>query len=351
MMPVIYLLAGGAMLLGGAEVLVRGASSLARALKLSALFIGLTVVALGTSLPELAVSVTSSAMGKDGLAIGNVVGSNIANILLILGLSAAIAPVAVNRQIIRFDIPVMLAVSGALAVMACFGKITVLEGLAFLAIFVLYIYTAYRLGAVKPEEALQTTAGESAPGTLKRDLFFLGAGILTLVIGSHVAVRGATMLAAAWGVSEVMIGLTIVAVGTSLPEMATSVVAAIRGQRDIAVGNVIGSNIANILCVLGASAVAGGRQGLGVEQIMLTRDIPVMIATAALCYPLCITGASVSRREGVILLGGYGVYLMYCIETTLYAAAGPGLKLAAMVYAVLVVVFFAAQFALRQKAI
>ena len=325
-------IAGGVILLGGADLLVRGSVKIADIMRLSALFVGLVIVALGTSLPELAVSVASGCMGKDDIALGNVVGSNIANVFLILGLSAILCGISVNRQVLRFDLPVMLASSMVLAAAAGDGTIDIWEGALFFAAFVLYISISYRRG--KSNAPCAPGAPEKRATGLIKPSLFLAVGLVGVVGGAYVAVSGAAMLARAWGVGELIIGLTVVALGTSLPELATSIVAAAKRQGDIAVGNVVGSNIANILCIVGLSALASGKEGLAVQQTILVRDLPVMLLVMAVCFVVCVTGRKVSRWEGLFLLLGYGVYLVYGITSALKPEALVWVRIVAGLYAV-----------------
>ncbi len=306
-----YLLiaAGFGLLVLGAEALVRGASRLAFRLGLTPLVIGLTVVAYGTSAPELAVSLQGAWAGRADLALGNVVGSNTFNVLMILGLSAVITPLAVARRIIRQDVWVMLATSVLAVLLSLDGKIDRLEGCLLLAGAAAYTTWTLRTGASEEDaEGAQTVPASS----LRRDLLVIAAGLALLVAGSRVLVYAATEVARVLGVSELVIGLTIVAAGTSLPELATSVVAAARGQRDIAVGNVVGSNIFNILAVLG-SAAAFGPAGVNVAPAALRFDFPVMIAASAACLPIFFTRLRIDRLEGWLMLSAYGVYLTYLV--------------------------------------
>jgi cation:H+ antiporter len=307
-------LAGIALLVFGAEFLVRGASALALRLGISPLVVGLTVVAYGTSSPELAVSVSSAWQGRPDLAVGNVIGSNIANILLILGLSAAITPLVVAQKLVRIDVPIMIGVSLLFAWFARDGSLARWEGVALFAGAVAYTVFAVRSSRLETpavqaeydEELTESSAGAKRP--FWRLVALIAGGLALLTLGSHWLVEGATAFARFLGVSELVIGLTIVAIGTSLPEVATSVVAAVRGERDIAVGNVVGSNIFNLLLVLGASAlVAPG--GVAVSEQARGLDSLVMIAVAFLCLPIFLNGFNLRRWEGLLFLFYYAAYL------------------------------------------
>ncbi len=314
---------GLALLVAGAEALVRGAGRIAAGLGVSPLIIGLTVVAFGTSAPELAVSLKAALDGQAGIAIGNVVGSNIFNVLLILGVSAAITPLIVHLQLLKLDLWVMLAASLAVWPLAYDGGIGRVEGLALLAGAVMYTLWLIRQsqresGATRDEFAAEFgAAARSARGIALNAGLALG-GLGMLVFGARWLVSGAVDIAGALGVSEQVIALTIIAAGTSLPEVATSVIAAVRGERDIAVGNVVGSNIFNVLVVLGGAA-AISPTGVAVAPAVLRVDIPVMIVVAAVCLPIFFSGRRVDRREGWLLMAGYVAYVGWLVAT-----AGPG---------------------------
>jgi cation:H+ antiporter len=310
---------GFCFLIAGAELLVRGSSRLALAVGISPLVVGLTVVAFGTSAPEFAVSMKASLVGQADIALGNAVGSNIFNILLILGISALIAPLSISRQLIRLDVPVMIVVSMLLWILSADDNLSRVEGLFFVAGIVLYTAFLIFLGRRSAENHEQQTdlakqpVSEHCHNRLTIPLLILG-GLGALVLGARLLVAGSVSLARLLGVGELVIGLTIVAAGTSLPEVATSVIAAIRGERDIAVGNVVGSNIFNILCVLGAAAAAS-KTGIAVTTSALKFDIPVMTAAAIACLPVFFTGSRISRGEGVLFLGYYVAYIIYLIWT------------------------------------
>ena len=315
-MTVLLLLLGLALLLVGAEILVRGASRLALATGMSPLVIGLTVVAFGTSAPELAVSIGAAHSGAPDIALGNVVGSNITNVLLILGVSALIAPLVVARQLIRVDVPIMVAVSVLALVFSLDGGISRVDGAILAALLAGYILLQVRLGRADPAAADTTLDTVDGPPRGARawilNIALVGGGLALLILGANWLVDSATQIARQFGLSELVIGLTVVAVGTSMPEIATSIIATIRGQRDLAVGNVVGSNIFNILGVLGVAAVVSPT-GIPVSPAAVNFDIPVMIATAVACLPIFFTGHSIQRWEGAVFLGYYVAYTAYLL--------------------------------------
>ena len=315
---ILFLILGLALLIGGAEFLVRGASRLATAVGISPLVVGLTVVAFGTSSPELAVSVMSAYAGQADLALGNVVGSNIFNVLVILGLSAVIVPLVVAQQLVRFDVPVMIGISLLMYALGLDGNIGRLDGLLLFSGVV--AYTVFLIRQSRRERSAEVRAeyeaqfgGGDAKGGWMRNTGLLVIGLAGLILGSHWLVESAVTIARVFGVSELVIGLTIVAMGTSMPEVATSVVAALRGERDIAVGNVVGSNIFNILCVLGLSSVVAPA-GINVSGAALRFDIPVMIAVALACLPVFLR-YRITRVNGGAFLVYYAAYLVYLILT------------------------------------
>jgi cation:H+ antiporter len=315
----ILLLAGFALLILGAELLVRGASRLALTVGISPLVVGLTVVAYGTSAPELAVSVQSTYQGAVDIALGNVVGSNIANILLILGLSATLAPLVVAQQLVRLDVPLMIGLSVLLFVMGLDGLLGRLEGLVLFAGAISYTIFVIRQSRREAEPIQQEYGREFSRDKTRASRLgvviqvgLVLVGLVLLVLGARWLVDGAVAIASFYRVSELIIGLTIVAVGTSLPELATSIVATLRGERDIAVGNVIGSNIFNILTVLGLSSLVAP-SGLEVAASALRFDIPVMIVAAVACLPIFFTGNLIARWEGLLFLGYYVAYVFYLV--------------------------------------
>ncbi|MBI4675735.1 MAG: calcium/sodium antiporter [Chloroflexi bacterium] len=333
---------GLALLVVGADLLIRGASRLALALGISPLVVGLTVVAYSTSAPELAVSVSSATAGQPDLAIGNVIGSNIFNVLFILGIASLLVPLVVARQLIRLDVPVMLAASIGLYVLGVDGNISRGDGIMLCASMLMY--TGWMLYSSRRESrAMQTDA--AAAGELKRatareyirNLALLGIGVGALVLGAQWLVESATGFARAFGVSDLVIGLTIVAVGTSLPEVAASVVASLRRERDIAVGNAIGSNISNILLVLALTAVVAPN-GLPVPASALQFDLPVMIGAALACVPIFFTGKLIARWEGALFLMLYVLFTIYVFLSATQASILPEFQAALIFFVIPLVV-------------
>ncbi|MDP1697565.1 MAG: calcium/sodium antiporter [Xanthomonadaceae bacterium] len=291
----------------GADSFVRGASGLAIRFGISPFVVGLVLVGLGTSAPELSVNLTAAFAGRYEIAIGNVVGSNIANIGLILGVSALIAPLAVNARLIRIEVPLLIAVSVGLWLLSLdglIGRIDAVILLIGLAGLLVLIARDSKLESTQVQDEL-TEAASTQTG-LKLNLIRLVAGLALLLYGSQQMVDAAVKLATLWGMSELLIGLTIVAIGTSLPELAASAMAAWRGHSDIALGNVVGSNLFNILLILGATAAI---HPLSVGHSSLRIDLPLMIGFALLLYPIVRSGRVVSRNEAMLLLLAYAGFL------------------------------------------
>lgn len=313
MMLLLLFLAGLAALIFGAELLVRGASRMALALGLTPLVVGLTVVSMGTGAPELAISLGAAFQDTPDLAMGNIIGSNIANVLLILGLVALIVPLVVDKQLVWLDVPVMISASLLVMLMALDGRIAHWEGVVLVLCAVAYIAKLLHAARRHPEQAVDPAPviRKSAGAGWRNALLILG-GLILLVIGARLLVDTATQVAVMWGLSELVIGLTVVAVGTSLPEIATSIISAARGQRDLAVGNAIGSNIFNILLVLGLTAIVA-KGGVPVAPAALSFDLPVMIAVAIACLPIFFTGHTIARWEGVVFLGYYIAYTAWLL--------------------------------------
>jgi cation:H+ antiporter len=307
----LLILAGLGVLTVGAEGLVRGGAALALRLGITPLAVGLTVVAFGTSSPELVVSLSTALEGRGDLAVGNVVGSNIFNVALILGVAALVRPAAANAQVVRVDVPIVIASSALLVALLADGRLGPLEGTVLLA--GASAYTAYTLWAARREapevQAEADAALPTADGPLWRDVLFVAGGLVLLVAGARMLVTGAVSIAEAAGMSEAVIGLTILAAGTSLPELATSLVAALRGQSDIAIGNVVGSNIFNVLGILGVTALVRPLAPGGIGPV----DLGVMLVLAVALLPLLRTGFRLDRLEGALLLLAYVGYTTYLL--------------------------------------
>lgn len=315
LLDIVLVLAGLLVLIVGGEALVRGASTLAAKFGISPLVIGLVVVSAATSAPELAVTVGAVLRGEPDLAVGNVVGSNIANILLILGLSAVVLPLLIKRQLVRFDIPVMVGLSALLVVVSLDGAIGLVDGLLLLAGLAVHTAVSIVLGKRETRLAEVTAEPPSAGGRslpLWLAVILLVAGIGLLVLGARLLVDGAVGIASGLGVSSLVIGLTVVAVGTSLPELATSIIAVRRGERDLAVGNIVGSSIFNIGMVLGLPAVIFG-QGIPVPSAAIALDLPLMLATAIALLPIAFTGFVIARWEGALFVLLYVSYTAYLV--------------------------------------
>ena len=313
----LFFLLGLAALVAGAEALVRGASKIALALGISPLVVGLTIVALGTSAPEVAVSVGAVLNGKSDIAIGNVVGSNILNVLLVLGVSAVIAPLVVHSQLIRQEVPIMIGATLLLVVMLVDGRLGPLDGAVLFALLIAYVTFLVRQSRAETaetrksyEDVVERSGGWDAHWAVQALLIVVG--LVLLVLGSNWLVNAAVAFARALGVSDLVIGLTVIAVGTSMPEIAASIMAAVRGERDIAVGNVIGSNTFNILGCLGLAGLVSG-EGLTVAPSVLNFDLWVMVAVAVASLPVFIVGREIGRGKGILFLAYYAAYVAYLI--------------------------------------
>jgi len=314
---VLFFLLGLVALILGAEALVRGASRIALSLGVSSLVVGLTIVALGTSSPEIAVSVGAVLKGTTDIAVGNVVGSNVFNVLFILGLSAIIAPLAVHSQLIRQEVPVMVGASVLLLVIVLDGRLGRPDAVLLLALVSAYTVFLIRQSRSETREIRDeydegVRRGSRWDSHWAVQLLLIAGGLCLLVLGSKWLVDSSVVFARALGVSDLIIGLTIIAAGTSMPEVATSVLAAIRGERDIAVGNVVGSNTFNILGCLGASGLASD-QGLTIAPAVMNFDIWVMIAVALACLPVFVAGREIGRGKGILFLGYYAAYVAYLV--------------------------------------
>ena len=305
-------LIGIALLFGGGELFVQGAIALAVIFGIPQLVIGLTVVALGTSAPELFVSINSVLQGADALAVSNAVGSNIFNVMVVLGSSAVVLPLQVESRLVRRDVPLMIAISAAVWGMASAGRLTWQAGIALLLGLVINTIWEIRTAREEPdatEGAEPDIDADAASGGWQMAVLKLLAGIIVLTLGSRVLVSGATTAATLLGVSEAVIGLTIVSAGTSMPELITSLVAALRGRTDLAIGNVVGSCLLNLMMVLGGGALMAAGRGLDVSPELIGEDLPVMLLTSLACLPIFWTRGRISRLEGGLLLGLYALYI------------------------------------------
>ncbi|NND93640.1 MAG: calcium/sodium antiporter [Flavobacteriales bacterium] len=308
-MAVLFILGGLVLLLGGGEVLVRGAVKIASRFRISPMVIGLTIVSFGTSAPELLVSVQAALQGSPDLSIGNVIGSNIANLALVLGLTAIVLPIPVTRNTIRIDWPVMFVATLIFWLMIQDLLLSLWEGIILVVLLVSYLTYLFLKSKnnpistgldISPEEA------ESDQGNVLRDILFVIAGCLGLVFGADFLVKGATELARSFGVSEHIIGVTVVAFGTSVPELATSLIAAFKKELDISVGNLIGSNIFNIMAILGITAIV---TEIPVNPVVLTSDIFWVLGVSLAILPLVLHRFLIHRWKGFILLSYYILYI------------------------------------------
>ncbi|MEY4359779.1 MAG: hypothetical protein RLZZ631_1265 [Cyanobacteriota bacterium] len=352
----LQIVAGILLLFGGGELFVAGSVALSLLLGIPQIVIGLTVVSMGTSAPELFVSLLSTIQGGpggDAIAVTNIVGSNIFNVLVVLGASAVVMPLRVKSRLVRRDVPLLLGVSMATWGMASGGQVTWIAGLALICGTVINLIWEVRTAGEEPAEAgeeLETDGSAPWPIAAAK----LAAGLGLLVLGSQVLVKGAIGAAQGLGVSEAVIGLTIVSAGTSMPELVTSLVAAYRGKADLAIGNVVGSNLLNQLVILGLCGLVSGPGGLTVEPMLINRDFPIMVATTLACLPIFWSGGVITRQEGWVLLG---LYVLYIGEQILHTTASSALDqfrfvvLAAVVPLVLVfVVWNALQWQQRRAA-
>ena len=312
---ILYLALGLVLLSSGAEALVRGSSSLALRLGLSPLVIGLTVVAFGTSSPELVVSLKAGLAGQGNISVGNVVGSNICNIGLILGICALVTPIATTSQIVRIDIPIMIAATAFTTFLLWDGTLGLTEGIILFALLLAYVVFSVYLARRQPTDALGAefdTEVKASKRGLFIDLLMVAGGLVLLIFGARFLVDGAVVIARAFGWSEALIGLTVIAVGTSLPELATSLVAAVKKEADIAVGNIVGSNIFNLLGILGITAMATPLAASGISLV----DYAVMAVFALVLWPMAYHQKCITRLEGAILLAGYAAYVSWLVLST-----------------------------------
>lgn len=334
-------------LVGGAEILVKGAAAIATRVGVQPVVIGLTVVAFGTSAPELAVSVGSGLSGNGDVALGNVVGSNIVNILLILGASAIVGGLAVSQRIVRIDVPLLVGVSVVALLMSLDNRIGRIDGVILFAGVLAYTWWLIRASRRETADiadeygsAIEAVEGAAVERPLLVQIAYVIGGLVVLVIGSQLLVDAATDIAESLGVSDLIIGLTVVAVGTSLPELATSMLAAFRGQRDIAVGNVVGSCLFNLMCVLGLTGIVTS-SGVAVGDASLRLDFPVMIAASIVLVPIFWNGFEIKRWEGFVLTAFYIAYVAYLVLDANDSDAADVVAPAALIAAPLVLMTFA----------
>ena len=320
LMASFFMVAGLVLLVLGANALVNGASRLALSFGLSPLVVGLTIVAFGTSAPEMAVTAGAVLSGQSDVALGNVVGSNIFNVLVILGLSALIVPLAVHVQVVRQEMPILLGSALLFMAFGLDGRISFFEGAVLFGLLIVYtVFLVVQARRSPPGEAADYDA-EMAPlksnGWLSKwyvQIFFCVAGLIMLVQGSNWLVESAVTFARAFGVSELVIGLTIVAAGTSLPEVAATLAAALKGERDMAVGNIVGSCVFNTLGCIGLGGLVAGSAGMVLAPALLNFDLWVMMATFVACLPIFVAGREIARWQGAIFVGYYVAYVTYLI--------------------------------------
>ena len=313
--------AGLALLVVGAELVVRGASKLALSLGVKPLVLGITVVAIGTSAPELAIGITAAMQGSTDLAVANIAGVNILNLLFILGLSAAIIPITIHSQILKLELPFIVLSALAMITLSWNGVLSAFDGALLVLGAIIYTVILIRLSRREPKIVVdeyedmygeepdvdQDNQGE-APKRIMNSVILL-AGLGLTVFGANLFVEGAVGMARGLGISETVIGLTIVAMGTGTPELATTVIATIKGDRDVAVGNLVGSSIYNVLLILGITAMAAPG-GIAVGRDVLLIDISLMALVALICIPVFVSGKQVTRLEGILFVSGYLVYVL-----------------------------------------
>lgn len=313
----ILLIVGFVLLVKGADVFVDGSSSIAKFLKIPSIIIGLTIVAFGTSAPEAAVSIIAGLNDSNDIAVGNVIGSNMFNLLVVVGISAVIKPVKVTGQIVKKEFPFMLLVTAALTLMSYdvfFGNgsenvISRSEAAVLLLFMAVFLYSVITSALRSRKESIGDPDSEKPPYGLAKSILFTVGGLAGIVIGGQLVVDSAEKIAVGFGMSKTLVGLTVVAVGTSLPELVTSIVAAKKGESDIAMGNVVGSNVLNILFVLAVSA-AISPMGINAQCLF---DLLILTAVSVIAYAFCATGKRVNRIEGLALVLIYGGYMAYAI--------------------------------------
>jgi cation:H+ antiporter len=312
----LLVVAGLLALLGGAELLVRAGTGLATWLGLRPMVIGLTVVSIGTSVPEMAIGIDAVRHGHSGLAVGNIVGTNLVNILFILGLSALLVPVALDRRTLRFDLPAMTAAAVLLYALSLDGTLGRLDGLLLCLGGVAYTWGVLRTGRQEPAEVEADYADAVSPDEHRpvRHATTMVAAVVVIVVGAELLVDGAVTAARTLGVSDAVIGLTIVAVGTSAPELVTTIVSTVRGDRDIAIGNLFGSSVYNIAAVLGVTVLAAPA-GVDVPAEVLDADLVLLVVVAVATVPVLVSGARITRLEGGLFLATYVGYLVWLLWT------------------------------------
>ena len=314
MLIALQILGGLAMLVAGGEVVVKGAVALARRMNISTVVIGLTIVAYGTSAPEMAVSALAASQGNPGLALGNAYGSNITNIALILGITALLAPIAVHSQVMRKELPILILVTAFAGWQLWDGNLSRMDAIGLMLVFVALIGWSIYQSFRQPDDALAKEMTEEVHAMpVRKALLWLVVGLLLLIISSRILVWGAVDLATTFGISDLVIGLTIVAVGTSLPELASSIIAARKGEHDLALGNILGSNLFNTLAVVG---IAGLIAPMPVAPEVLTRDFPVMAALTLVLFAMCYGfrgPGRINRFEGSALLLAFVAYTVYLL--------------------------------------
>ena len=346
-LPIIEIIIGVILLFAGGEFFIQAAINLSLILGIPQIVIGLTVVSLGTSSPELLVSLNSVLKGSDSLAVSNVIGSNIFNILVVLGISSLITPLKVKSRIVRRDVPLLMAISCAVWAM-CSASLLTWQAGVFL-IFCLILNTVWEINTINEKEE-DTKNAEPDIGELNVDnkgtlntLIKLIVGIALLSFGSNILVGGSQNLAILLGVNEIVIGLTIVATGTSLPELITSIIAAFKGNTDLAIGNVIGSNLLNQLLILGSCSIFSGFKGLSIEQSLIKVDLPFMVITTFACLPIFWTKGKITRKEGFFLLS---LYIFYILDKIMFLSNFNNLyelRIGIFIYFLLLTIIFLAE--------
>ncbi len=308
--PILLIVVGAALLYFGAEGLVRGSASAALRMRIAPLIVGLTIIAFGTSSPELVVSIKAALKGNSEIALGNVIGSNICNIALIIGVAAIIRPIKVDKNFIKADMLLMVGVTALLILLMFDGNLDLIDGVIMFAGIVVYNVATIVSARKSSIDSVKIDENDDVPEKSKsiaKDVAFIVGGLAVLILGADLFVDGAVDIAKFLGASDLIIGLTVIAFGTSLPELATSIVAAIKGHAEISIGNAVGSNIYNILLILGVASMVSPINTVNVNVI----DVAVMLAVALVLFPLSWTQHAISRKEGVFLLLVYVTYMYY----------------------------------------